>query len=329
MKTLLHRPRRMRACPRLRALVAETRLSVSDLVMPLFVREGSAPSKPIASMPGHFQLNLKDLLKEAKEIAGLGIPAVLLFGIPLHKDEQGSQAYDDNAIVQQAVRLLKKRLPKLVVICDVCLCEFTSTGHCGLLKGTGAHATVDNDRTLDLLAKTAVSYAKAGSDMVAPSAMMDGQVAAIRKALDKAGFTDLPVMAYSAKYASAFYGPFRQAAESAPAFGDRRSYQMDCPNSREALREVALDVKEGADIVMVKPALAYLDIIAKVRQSCHLPVAAYNVSGEFSMVQAAAQKGWVDGPRIAMEILTAIKRSGADIIITYHAKEAARLLKKR
>ncbi len=328
MISFSHRPRRLRAYKQMRCLVQETQLRAGNLVMPLFVREGAGPSRPIASMPGHAQLVLNDLVKEAQEIAGLGIPAVLLFGIPRHKDEQGSQAYDDQGIVQQAVRLLKKRVPKLMVICDVCLCEFTSTGHCGVLKGKGASATVDNDRTLELLAATAVSYAAAGCDMVAPSAMMDGQVATIRKALDKAGFIDTPIMAYSAKYASAFYGPFRQAAESAPAFGDRRSYQMDCANSREALREVALDIKEGADIVMVKPALAYLDIISTVKKASPVPVAAYNVSGEFSMVKAAEQKGWIDGQRTALEILTAIKRSGADIIITYHAKELAKALKR-
>ena len=328
MNRPVHRPRRLRVHKQMRCLVQETRLSAANLVMPLFVREGTGPSRPIASMPGHFQLNLKDLVKEAQAIAAFGIPAVLLFGIPRHKDEQGSQAYDDQGIVQQAVRLLKKKVPKLLVICDVCLCEFTSTGHCGVLKGKGAHATVDNDRTLELLAATAVSYAKAGCDMVAPSAMMDGQVAAIRTALDKAGCIDTPIMAYSAKYASAFYGPFRQAAESAPAFGDRRSYQMDCANSREALREAVLDIKEGADIVMVKPALAYLDIISKVKAACNVPVAAYNVSGEFSMVKAAAVRGWIDGERTALEILAAIKRSGADIIITYHAKELAKALQR-
>ena len=275
-------------------------------------------------MPGQHQLSVDQLAAEAAELRALGIPAVLLFGIPSAKDEQGSGAYAPDGIVQQAVRALKQADPDLLVITDVCLCEYTSHGHCGIVKD----GEVDNDATLPLLARTALSHAQAGADMVAPSAMMDGQVAAIRDALDEGGFPHIPIMAYTAKYASAFYGPFREAAESAPQFGDRRGYQMDPANVREALREIEADIEEGADIVMVKPALAYLDVISRARDCCDLPLAAYNVSGEYAMIKAAAANGWLDERRVTLEVLTAIKRAGADIIITYHAKEAARWLKE-
>jgi len=314
--------RRLRRTEKLRSLVRETRLSVHDLVYPMFVIEGKKIRQEIASMPGIFRLSPDLLAAEVKEIAGLGIPAVLLFGIPAKKDETGSQAYSAGGIVQQAVKIIKKAAPGLLVITDVCLCEYTSHGHCGIVDGD----TVDNKKTLPLLAKTALSHARAGADMVAPSAMMDGQVKAIREILDENGF-DLPVMSYSAKYASAFYGPFRDAADSAPQFGDRRSYQMDPPNAREAMREIAQDIEEGADIIMVKPALSYLDVVRQARDSFHHPLAVYSVSGEYSMVKAAAEKGWLEEQKIVMEMLTAIKRAGADIIITYYAKEAARWLR--
>jgi porphobilinogen synthase len=303
-------------------MVAETRLNVSDFILPLFAEAGKNIKKPIASMPGHFRLSPYQLAKELKEAVELGIPAVLLFGIPAHKDPEGTGAYADNGIVQTAVHEIKKAYPKLVVITDICLCEYTSHGHCGVIRDK----EVDNDSTLDLLAKVAVSHARAGADIVAPSDMMDGRVGAIREGLDEEGYELTPIMAYSAKYASALYGPFREAAESAPEFGDRKSYQMDPANSDEALREVALDVDEGADIVMVKPALYYLDVIRRVRETFDLPLAAYNVSGEFAMVKAAAAQGWIDGDRVMMEGLTAIKRAGADLIITYHAVEAAHIL---
>jgi porphobilinogen synthase len=275
-------------------------------------------------MPGVFQLSVENLAKEAREVAALGIPAVLLFGLPAKKDPLGKDAYSDKGIVQTAVRAIKDAVPGLMVVTDVCFCEYTDHGHCGILKG----AEVDNDATLEILAKSAVSHAKAGADIVAPSDMMDGRVGAIRKALDRTGFSHVPIMSYAAKYASGFYGPFRDAAESTPKSGDRRSYQMDPPNALEALREVAQDVREGADIVMVKPALAYLDIIRRVREAFDLPVAAYNVSGEYSLVKAAAKLGWVDGERVTMEILMGIKRAGADLILTYSAKEAAKILSK-
>jgi len=320
----LVRPRRLRKSDNLRRLVRETSLETQDLIYPLFVVHGQRVRDEIPSMPGNYHLSLDMLPAEADELSSLGIPAVLLFGLPASKDERGSEAYDDHGIVQEAVRALKRAAPDLLVVTDVCLCEYTSHGHCGLLERN----EVDNDPTLDLLARTAVSHAAAGADIIAPSDMMDGRVAAIRRALDEQGFSSVPIMSYAAKYASAFYGPFRVAADSAPQFGDRRGYQMDPANAREALREVGLDIEEGADIVMVKPALAYLDIIARVRDRVDLPLAAYNVSGEFSMVQAAAQQGWIDGQRATMEILTAIKRAGADIIITYHAKQAARWLRQ-
>jgi porphobilinogen synthase len=320
----LYRPRRLRSNENIRRIVRETALSPDDFVFPLFVTHGKGVKKEISSMPGNYQQSIENLVKDCEEVKALGIPAVLLFGIPEHKDEVGSEAYSDEGIVQHAIKAIKNKMPDLVVITDVCLCEYTSHGHCGLIK----NGVVQNDATLELLAREALSHAKAGADMVAPSDMMDGRVGAIRETLDSEGFYDIPIMSYAAKYASSFYGPFREAAESTPQFGDRRSYQMDAPNSREALREVALDIDEGADIVMVKPALAYLDIIYQVKQQFNLPVAAYNVSGEFSMIKAAAKLGWIDGERAMMESLIAIKRAGADIILTYFAKEAATFLNK-
>jgi porphobilinogen synthase len=312
----------MRGSDAIRRLVRETRLSPEDFVYPLFVVHGSGVRNAIPSMPGQAQLSVDQLPAEAQELRALGIRAVLLFGIPESKDEQASEAYAPDGIVQQAVRALKQVDADLLVITDVCLCEYTSHGHCGIVKD----GDVDNDATLPLLARTALSHAQAGAGMVAPSAMMDGQVAAIRQALDENGFAQTPIMAYAAKYASAFYGPFREAAESTPQFGDRCGYQMDPANAREALREIESDVAEGADIVMVKPALAYLDVIARARQRFDLPLAAYNVSGEYAMIKAAAANGWLDERRVVLEVLTAIKRAGADIVITYHAKEAARWL---
>ncbi len=320
----LYRPRRLRSNENIRRMVRETTLSPDDFIYPLFVMHGKGVKKEISSMPGNYQQSIDNIVKDCEEVKDLGIPAVLLFGIPEHKDEVGSEAYSDEGIVQHAIKAIKNKFPELVVITDVCLCEYTSHGHCGLIK----NGVVQNDATLELLAREALSHARAGADMVAPSDMMDGRVGAIRETLDSDGFYDIPIMSYAAKYASSFYGPFREAAESTPQFGDRRSYQMDAPNSREALREVALDIDEGADIVMVKPALAYLDIIYQVKQQFNLPVAAYNVSGEYSMIKAAAKLGWIDGERAMMESLIAIKRAGADIILTYFAKEAAALLNK-
>ncbi|MBI4289447.1 MAG: porphobilinogen synthase [Chloroflexi bacterium] len=316
------RMRRLRRTENLRRLVRETRLSADSFVYPLFVAHGSGLRQEIPSMPGVCRFSPDTAGVEAEEIARLGIPAVLLFGLPARKDDAGSEAYDADGIVQRAIRAIKRAVPELLVITDVCLCEFTSHGHCGVLAG----GEVDNDRTLELLARSALSHAQAGADMVAPSAMMDGQISAIRSHLDASGFTDTPVMAYAAKHASAFYGPFRDAAGSTPQFGDRRGYQMDPANAREALREVEQDIAEGADIVMVKPALAYLDVIARVKANFDYPVAAYNVSGEYSLIKAAAQNGWIDERRAILEVLTAIKRAGADIIITYHAKDATRWL---
>ena len=316
------RLRRLRQNPALRQLVRETRLSVDDLVYPLFVTHGRGVRSEIEPMPGVYQLSVDALAPEMEEVVDLGIPAVLLFGIPSTKDPAGGGAYDSSGIIQEAVKEIKQTSPGLLVITDVCLCEYTDHGHCGLIT----NGNVDNDRTLELLAKTGVSHAEAGADVVAPSAMMDGQVAAIRTALDAAGSTDMPIMGYSAKYASSFYGPFRAAAESAPQLGDRRSYQMDPPNARQALREIEQDIEEGADVVMVKPALAYLDVIAKAKEAHALPVAAYNVSGEYAMVKAAAQNEWLDERQVTLEIVTAIKRAGADIIISYHAKDLARWL---
>jgi porphobilinogen synthase len=316
------RLRRLRRNEALRALIRETKVDAGDLVYPLFVVEGSQIKQEISSMPGQYRFSSDLLPKEMEEIAKLGIPAIILFGIPQKKDEVGSQAYHSKGVIQQAIKTIKKAVPELLVITDVCLCEYTSHGHCGVV----VDGDVDNDKTLELLTKTALSHAEAGADMVAPSDMMDGRVKAIRQALDGNGFQNIPIMAYAAKYASAFYGPFREAAESAPQFGDRRSYQMDAPNWREALREVEQDIAEGADIVMVKPALPYLDVIRRVRDTFNHPLAAYSVSGEYAMVKAAAQQGWLDEKKVVLEMLTAIKRAGADIIITYYAKEAARWL---
>ena len=316
------RLRRLRRTEGLRRMVQETRIGVDDLIYPLFVISGSGIKRPIQAMPGIFRFSLDELSPEIEEISKLGIPAVLLFGIPEVKDELGSGAYDMHGIAQEAVRKIKKANPELVVIADVCLCEYTNHGHCGVVVG----GEVDNDKTLELLALTALSLAKAGVDMVAPSDMMDGRVAAIRKCLDQNGYTMIPIMSYAVKYASAFYGPFREAADCAPKFGDRRSYQMDPANVREALREVEQDVEEGADIIMVKPALPCLDVISKVRDHFNHPLAAYSVSGEYSMVKAAAARGWIDEREAVLEILTAMKRAGADMLITYHAKEVARWL---
>ena len=320
----LFRPRRLREKALLRKLVRETTLAVDDLVHPLFVVHGRGVRETIASMPGQARLSVDELAKEAKDVAGMGIPAVLLFGVPHTKDPRGSEAYADDGIVQQAVRAVKDTVPDLLVITDVCLCQYTSHGHCGVVED----GTVRNDPSLELIARTAVSHAEAGADMVAPSDMMDGRVAAIREALDEATYVETPILAYSAKYASSFYGPFRDAAESAPQFGDRRSYQMDPANAVEAMREIALDVDEGADIVMVKPALAYLDIIARVKRKFGYPTAAYAVSGEYTMIKAAAAKGWVDERAVTMESLIAMRRAGADILITYSARDVARWLKE-
>ena len=316
------RLRRLRRTGQLREMFRETRLHRSDLIYPLFIVEGSGIKKEISSMPGQFQMSVDNILRECEELRDLGVASILLFGIPAEKDEVGSGAYDTNGIIQRAVREIKKSFPEMVVVTDVCLCEYTSHGHCGVVEDGYVH----NDKTLDLLVREAISHAEAGADIIAPSDMMDGRIGAIREALDGKGFSDIPIMAYSAKYSSAFYGPFREAAESAPQFGDRRSYQMDFGNTDEAIREIALDIQEGADIVMVKPALSYLDVISRTKASFNIPIAAYNVSGEFSMVKAAAANGWLDGERTMIEILTSIKRAGADTIITYFAKEAAALI---
>jgi len=319
-----YRPRRLRKNDHFRRLVRETTLSVNNFIYPLFAVPGKGVKKPIDSMPGVFQLSVDHIVRETAAARDLGIPAVLLFGIPDTKDELATGAFVKDGIVQRAIREIKKKVPDILVVTDVCLCEYTSHGHCGMIE----KGDVVNDSTLDVLVETAVSHARAGADMVAPSAMMDGQVGAIREGLDEAGFDDIPVMGYSAKYASCFYGPFREAAESAPQFGDRRSYQMDAANSDEAMREISLDVGEGADIIMVKPALPFLDVIRRAKEEFDLPLAAYNVSGEYAMIKAAARMGWLDGERAMMEALTSIKRAGADIIITYFAQEAAKILKK-
>ena len=318
-----YRPRRLRQNEAIRRMIRETKLSVDDFILPLFAIGGSDVQNPIPSMPGHFQLSVDHLLKTAASAADLGIPAVMLFGIPQTKDPLGTAAYADDGIVQQAARALKNKLPDLVVITDVCLCQYTDHGHCGVVEGQ----TIDNDATLDLLARTALSHANAGADMVAPSDMMDGRVAEIRDILDENNFSHVPIMSYAAKYCSAYYGPFRSAADSAPQFGDRRTYQMDPANALEAIREVSMDIEEGADIIMVKPALAYLDIICRVREEIDLPVAAYNVSGELSMIKSAEKMGWIDGKKVMLETLTAIKRAGADMILTYFALEAAKALR--
>jgi porphobilinogen synthase len=320
----IFRPRRLREKPLLRAMVRETRLSVDDFVYPLFVVHGRGVREPISSMPGQARFSIDELVKECKDAAGMGIPAVLLFGLPADKDPRGSEAYAEDGIVQQAVRAVKDTVPDLLVITDVCLCEYTSHGHCGVVED----GTVRNDPTLELIARTAVSHAEAGADVVAPSDMMDGRVGAIREALDDGGYAETPIMAYSAKYASVFYGPFREAADSTPQFGDRRAYQMDPANGQEAMREIALDLDEGADIVMVKPALPYLDIISRAKAEFGVPLAAYSVSGEYAMIKAAGARGWLDEERAIVEATTSIRRAGADIVITYFAKDLARLLER-
>ena len=317
-----YRARRVRANETIRRMVRETTLTPDDLIYPLFVTHGKGVKKEISSMPGNYQQSVENIVKDCKEVQSLGVPAVLLFGIPKKKDPKGCEAYDDQGIVQQAIRAIKDKVPGLMVITDVCLCEYTDHGHCGIVKD----GEILNDPTVDLLCREALSHAKAGANMVAPSDMMDGRVGAIRETLDENGFGDTPIMSYAVKYASGFYGPFREAAESTPSFGDRRSHQMDPANSREALREAELDIDEGADIIMVKPALPYLDIIYRLRETYDLPIAAYNVSGEFSMIKAAEKMGWMDGQRAMLESLISIKRAGADIILTYFAKEAAKIL---
>ena len=323
VRTLIHRPRRLRRSPSLRNLVRETKLSPHDFILPLFVSEKIDRPRPIASLPGVAQLSLKDIAEEAGRARDLGLQAILLFGIPEKKDEQASGAYAENGIVQKACRLIKTKCPELVVITDVCLCEYTSHGHCGVTRIDGDHFHVLNDETVDLLVKTALSHASAGADMVAPSDMMDGRIGAIRGALDAKGFDQTGIISYAAKFASVFYGPFREVAESPPQFGDRRSYQMDCANADEALREVALDVEEGADILLVKPALPYLDILWRVRERFAKPTAVYHVSGEYAMVKAAVEKGVVEERAAVLEIMTSLKRAGADIIVTYWARELA------
>lgn len=318
------RLRRMRKNQAFRDLVAETQLSIQDFIYPLFISEEITKPQEISAMPGIFQWTIKSVVKEAKRAYTLGIPAVLLFGIPKKKDAVGSQAYDKNGIMQKTIRLLKTEIPELIIITDVCLCEYTDHGHCGVIQNN----SVQNDPSLTLLSQMALSHAEAGADIVAPSDMMDGRVGKIRETLDQHGFTETPILAYSAKYASAFYGPFREAAQSAPQFGDRKSYQMDPRNSLEAMREIALDIQEGADMIMVKPALAYLDVIKQARKKFDLPLVAYNVSGEFSMVKAAAKMGWIDEKKVALEILTGIKRAGADLIISYFAPQVAKWLQE-
>jgi porphobilinogen synthase len=328
--SIVHRPRRLRATPALRAMVRETELNAHDFIYPLFVRHGTGRTE-IRSMPGVFQLSVEESVREAEAAMKVGVNAVILFGIPAEKDPIGLENFDNNGIVQQAIRLIKKEMPEMVVVTDVCLCEYTDHGHCGILN-TGEHVHLPegfvlNDETLEVLAKVAVSHAECGADLVAPSGMMDGMVGAIRGALDETGFENTPILSYAVKYASSFYGPFREAAEGAPKFGDRKSHQMDPANVREALREAALDIEEGADMLMVKPALAYLDVIRVVKDAYpELPMAAYNVSGEYSMIKAAAQNGWIDEAKATLETLTSIKRAGADLIITYHALDAAKWL---
>lgn len=320
----IHRPRRLRANSVLRNMVRETSLAPEDFIYPMFVTFGKGTRKKIASMPGCFQFSVDEIVKEARKVYKLGVPAIILFGIPEHKDERGSEAYSSKGVVQQAIKAIKNEVPELIVITDVCMCEYMSHGHCGVIK----KGRILNDPTLELLAKEALSHAKAGVDIVAPSDMMDGRVAVIRDTLDEHGFDDIPIISYAAKYASAFFSPFREAAESTPSFGDRKSYQMDPANRREALKEVEMDIEEGADIVMVKPALSYMDIISDVKDSFDVPVAAYNVSGEYSMVKAAAKLGWIDEMKVVMEILTSLKRAGADLIFTYHALDAVKELNK-
>ena len=322
----IHRPRRLRTSPQLRRMVRETVLTTSDLIYPLFAVPGQGIAKEVKSMPGVYQLSVDKIVEEAKEVYDLGIPGIILFGIPEDKDTDATGAWHDCGIVQKAATAVKEAVPDLVVIADTCLCEYTSHGHCGYLQVGDLSGRVLNDPTLELLKKTAVAQAKAGADIIAPSGMMDGFVQAIREGLDAAGYEDIPILSYAAKYASAYYGPFRDAADSAPQFGDRRTYQMDPGNAREAIKEIELDIAEGADMLMVKPALADMDIIWRVKEATNLPVAAYNVSGEYAMVKAAALNGWIDEQRVVMETLTGFKRSGADLILTYHAKDAARWL---
>lgn len=322
----INRPRRLRQHPQLRRMVQETLVTASDLIYPLFAVPGTSVAKEVVSMPGVFQLSIDKIVDEAKEIYDLGIPAVILFGIPETKDVDATGAWHDCGMIQKAATAIKKAVPDLLVIADTCLCEYTDHGHCGYLETGDLTGRVLNDPTLELLKKTAVSQANAGADVIAPSGMMDGFVQAIRAGLDEAGFTDLPILSYAAKYASAYYGPFRDAAESAPSFGDRRTYQMDPANGTEALKEIGLDIAEGADMLMVKPALSYMDIIWRVKEATNLPVAAYNVSGEYSMVKAAALNGWIDEKKVTLETLTSFKRAGADLILTYHAKDAVRWL---
>jgi porphobilinogen synthase len=324
----IHRPRRLRAHPRIRDLVRENQLTRDDLIYPLFVYHGTNLRREIPSMPGQYQLSIDRLAEAVAEVADLGIPGIILFGIPEHKDERGTPSWDDEGIVQEAVRVVKRQAPELLVITDVCFCEYTNHGHCGPLTDKSGRLEVDNDATLPLLARQAVSHARAGADMIAPSGMMDGMVSAIRAGLDDQGFTHIPIMSYAAKFASGYYGPFRDAAESTPSFGDRRGYQMDPANGDEAIRETALDLAEGADIVMVKPALAYLDIARRIKEEFAVPVAAYNVSGEYAMVKAAALNGWIDERRVVLETLTGFKRAGIDMILTYHALDVVRWLKQ-
>ncbi|GFE70536.1 porphobilinogen synthase [Chroococcus sp. FPU101] len=325
----INRPRRLRTSPQLRRMVRETVLTANDLIYPLFAVPGDSIAHEVKSMPGVFQLSVDKIVAEAKEVYELGIPAIILFGIPETKDADATGAWHDHGIVQQAATAVKEAVPELVVIADTCLCEYTNHGHCGYLEVGDLTGRVLNDPTLLLLKKTAVSQAKAGADIIAPSGMMDGFVKIIREALDEAGFQDTPILSYAAKYASAYYGPFRDAADSTPQFGDRRTYQMDSGNSREALKEVELDILEGADMLMVKPALSYMDIIWRVKEMTNLPVAAYNVSGEYSMIKAAALNGWIDEKRVTLETLTSFKRAGADLILTYHAKDAVRWLNEQ
>lgn len=320
----IHRPRRLRTNKAVRDMVRETNLTPDDLIYPMFVTFGKGVKKKISSMPGCSQMSVDEIVKEAQNAYKLGVPAVILFGIPEHKDDKGTEAYNPKGVVQTAIKAIKDKVSDLVVITDVCMCEYMSHGHCGVIK----NGKILNDPTLELLAKEALSHVKSGADIVAPSDMMDGRIMAIRTILDENGFDDVPIISYAAKYASAFYSPFREAAESTPSFGDRRSYQMDPANRREAIKEVALDIEEGADIVMVKPALSYMDIISDVKDTFDVPVAAYNVSGEYSMVKAAAKLGWIDEKKVMMEILTSLKRAGADLILTYHAMEAAKELNK-
>lgn len=320
-----YRPRRLRRNSNLRKLLAETKLSVDDFIYPMFVIPGRNKKVVVKSMPGIYKQSIDNLIKEIREVKKLGIKAILLFGIPERKDEMGTEGYDENGIIQKAIREIKKKVEDIIVITDVCMCEYTSHGHCGIIRD----GDVDNDETLQYLARMSLSHAQAGADMVAPSDMMDGRVGVIRDELDANGFSSIAIMSYAAKYASAFYGPFREAAESPPQFGDRRSYQMDPPNVREALREIELDIEEGADIVMVKPALAYLDVIRAAREEFDHPIAAYNVSGEYSMVKAAGKLGWIDEELVMMEVLTSIKRAGADLILTYFAKDAAKVLSRK